>query len=151
MQLSHHIAMDPVILKTFPDKIVEDDIFIPRDMDLPWSVQLYKPEDGVPCNCDNIDELDPYNTAGHQFIMEIFKSSNSLEPLVEFGDEMWTRAASAGQEAPVVDDIVRRIIKWEDHSPILQLGVPYWYRFRSLDAIETKFGIVVGKFLKGLQ
>lgn len=128
------------IATTSPENVFEEKISIPRDADLPFSVQLYKK------NAET-DEYEPYDLNGHTVVFEIFQSQHSLEPLVEFLDEDWSREESPDQEDTPVSDILEKVILWEDHSE-LKNGVEYWWRFRATDAADVDFIIGRGVFFK---
>lgn len=131
------------IHKTGPSQVYEDEILIQRDMDLPYSVQLFEPD--ADCGCDE-ENSSPYSVAGHEFIFEIFKSKESLEALIEFDDEDWERDESPDQDDSV-EDIVKRNILWTELSS-LDNDVDYWYRFYAIDAVGIKFLLVRGTLRK---
>lgn len=125
---------------TSPDDVLEEDITIPRDTDLPITIQLYTGK-------VTYNSADPYDLNGHTITMEIFSDRNALEALVEFTDDDWDREESPDQSETAVNDIIKRVILWEELS-VLETENSYWYRIIATDAASVSFQIVRGTFLK---
>lgn len=132
------------IFKTTPKIPYEFDIEIPRDMDLPFSVQLHDPGDD--CNCSPAN-LTPYNTAGHEFEFRIYnnKLDDDADALVEFLNADWATFISEGQDGTAYADIVGRTFKAAELA-LLEKGRSYWFRFHGIDADEVSFIIGRGNF-----
>lgn len=135
--------MKNVIHTSTPDDPYDIEIVIPRDMDLPFSVRLYAPAD--PFICDVI-KRDPYNTAGNEFVFEIFTDQESTTPLVEFLNAVWTTSESEGQDGTPVNDIVSHTFLASELTALTK-GQEYWCRFRGTDADGVDYLIGRGTFL----
>lgn len=132
-----------VIHKTTPGKPYEFPISIPKDMDLPLSIQLYDPGDD--CNCTH-GNSDPYDTAGHEFTFEIYDDEDFTNLIVDFPDADWETSISVGQDGVEVADIVGRIFKAAELTDLTK-GNEYYFRFFAQDADATKFLIARGTFI----
>ena len=124
--------------KTSPEDVYEEDIIVPKDNDLPVTVQAVN---------NDADET-PYDFSGQTIKMEILEHSSDDTALITIADGSWTRDQSSEGATAGVTDKLKTTIDWATMKPpTLELLFTYWWRIIVTDAVGTDFTIARGPFM----
>lgn len=130
---------------TSPESIYEKDILVPWDTDLPIEIRLWEPNEDATFN--RID----FNLAGHKVYFRIYEyepTTIDIDPIIEFSNSSWDRDQSDDQGGVAVDNILKRLVIWEELSD-LQPGVDYFYMLIGETPLPERYAIMKGVFRKG--
>lgn len=122
--------------KTSPEDVYEDDILLPKDNDLPLTIQAV----------NNDATETPYDFSGQTVKLQIFEHSSDDAAVVEVLNANWTQDQSTEGASAGVNDIIKTTVAWATLHPTLDLLYPYWFRVIVTDAVGDDYTIVRGEF-----
>ena len=125
--------------KTSPEDVFEATIIVPKDNDLPITVQAV----------NNDDNNTPYDFSGQSVELQIFEhhSDDTADALVTVPNGSWTQDQSAEGVIAGVNDIVKTTVAWATLHPTLDLVFEYWFRIIVTDATGDDYTIIRGEFI----